>query len=280
MLKTRMMKVGQAEAVRLLERNTMNRHVRDSRVKQYASDMRSGLWRQTGDTIKITAKGDLLDGQHRLWAVIESGVPTEFLIVEGLDEEVMPAIDTGATRNLADVTRIAGYDNTATLATALRWLFWIDDSERTEELRSSMKGKHNKKPTSGALADYLNRNPDLTDRVAEIVEYKKALKLLGAGLATAVYVLAHRESPGKAVKFFQHLDSGVNLSTDSPVYQLRERMQMSPPRAATTERFCLALKAFRLFADNKPSQALRWQKSEGIPVVGGIEVFKPRKAKK
>src|SRR5690606_5321337 len=68
-------------AVRLLERNTLNRPLSDQHVKRIASQISAGKWRFNGDTIKLSECGDVLDGQHRLWAVIEAKKPVETLIV-------------------------------------------------------------------------------------------------------------------------------------------------------------------------------------------------------
>jgi predicted nucleic acid-binding Zn ribbon protein len=60
-------------AERWLGHNKVNRNLRNRRVDQFARDMRSGRWQLTGEAIKFGKSGNLIDGQHRLWAVIESG---------------------------------------------------------------------------------------------------------------------------------------------------------------------------------------------------------------
>jgi hypothetical protein len=102
-----------AEAI--LNNNRLNRPLREGRVEKYARDMAAGRWRMNAETIKLTREGDLLDGQHRMFAVIEavnlmpkgkSLPPIPMMVVEGLDAEVMPTIDTGAARTFADVLTI------------------------------------------------------------------------------------------------------------------------------------------------------------------------------
>jgi hypothetical protein len=273
----KLMKIGPAEALLFLEKNTMNRNVRDRRVKQYAHDMKEGLWRENGETIKRTRDGDLLDGQHRLWAIIESGVTLDMLVVDGLDPEVMPSIDTGASRSFSDVAKIGGYDHTGQLATCVRWLFWYSDPERADLIDSL--GKHSRRQTNSALADYLVQNPEISERVHEAQVFKRANRIIGAGTACAVYALAHSEDPIKAGQFFALLESGTNLTETSPVYHLRERLMSHTSVAMNrTERFALCLKAFRLFIDGEECKSLRWIKTEGIPVVGpGAPKTKRRK---
>ena len=74
-------------AFEMLEKNTRNRKVDEKRVRQYAKDMKSSRWALNGSTIVIAEDGTLLDGQHRLWAVIEANVPVQLLIVYNADRK-------------------------------------------------------------------------------------------------------------------------------------------------------------------------------------------------
>jgi hypothetical protein len=59
----------------------------------YAQQMRSGEWRFTGDTIKVNKSGGLMDGQHRLQAVIRSGWSGMQLVVTGIADSAAWAMD-------------------------------------------------------------------------------------------------------------------------------------------------------------------------------------------
>lgn len=76
------------------------RNVRWKTVDGYAKDMLEGRWKENGETIKFDKEGRLMDGQHRIWAVIKSGVPTEFLVVRGIENSAMDTIDVGLKRSL------------------------------------------------------------------------------------------------------------------------------------------------------------------------------------
>ena len=55
----------------MLEHNTHNRNLTESRAQAYARDMASGNWRYTGEGIKFGPDGTLLDGQTRLRAIVD-----------------------------------------------------------------------------------------------------------------------------------------------------------------------------------------------------------------
>lgn len=58
-------------ARQLLSNNKINRKIKPTIVERYAEQMEAGEWKFTGDTIKVDGEGMLLDGQHRLLAIIK-----------------------------------------------------------------------------------------------------------------------------------------------------------------------------------------------------------------
>lgn len=79
-----------------------NRRIIISRVLEYASDIKSGKWDSNiGDPIRISDTGYLLDGQHRLSAVVEAKRPVWFDVIYGLPEESFVRIDNGMKRQTA-----------------------------------------------------------------------------------------------------------------------------------------------------------------------------------
>lgn len=102
-----------------LERNTRNRRVVIARVKFYAAQMKAGEWKFTHQGIAFDELGDLVDGQHRLWAVIESGVSVKMMVTRGMKRENMIAIDGGRPRSTRDAMILLGHECSArSIATA------------------------------------------------------------------------------------------------------------------------------------------------------------------
>lgn len=100
--------VDRERALHYMESNEKNRKLRKDAVATYARDLRAGRWLVTTDSIKFDHTGRLIDGQHRLQAVIESGVPTWMLMARGLEPEVQGVLDTQARRSAADALRFLG----------------------------------------------------------------------------------------------------------------------------------------------------------------------------
>jgi hypothetical protein len=102
--------VTPAIAEEWLTRNTTNRKLREGVVEKYARDMLEGRWSRNPQPIIWYDDTKLADGQHRLWAVVISGVTVEFFVHWDVDREAGLNIDTGVGRDLVDNARISGYE--------------------------------------------------------------------------------------------------------------------------------------------------------------------------
>jgi hypothetical protein len=100
--------VTPAKAERWLNQNTVNRKLRNGVVEQYANDMTNNKWTRCIVPISFYEDGTIADGQHRLWAVVESKTSQKFFVMRGLNKEDGLNIDTGLNRTLVDNARISG----------------------------------------------------------------------------------------------------------------------------------------------------------------------------
>lgn len=107
----------------MLSFNTKNRSICRSEVQKHAREMREGRWMLNGQTVKFTgdsllALGRLLDGQHRLMAIVMSGVAVPMLVAYGVPEESYGTIDFGRRRTAGDILCANGEKNWIVLGPA------------------------------------------------------------------------------------------------------------------------------------------------------------------
>jgi hypothetical protein len=95
------------QAEKYLQFNTSNRNLRKSLVSQYARDMANGKWRLTHQGVAFNCDGTLLDGQHRLKAIVESGVTVQMLVARGVDSKHQLVMDDHAKRSAGDALTLA-----------------------------------------------------------------------------------------------------------------------------------------------------------------------------
>ena len=101
--------VTPGQAMNWLEHaNNHNRSLSDRTVQQYARDMKAGRWWLSHQGIAFDPRGNLIDGQHRLWAVVEAEVSVEMYVWFNIQPGVQMVTDVGRGRTLADNLRLGG----------------------------------------------------------------------------------------------------------------------------------------------------------------------------
>lgn len=85
-----------------------NRALRANAVKEYTATLLEGRWLVTHQGMGFNVDNVLVDGQHRLHAIVASGVSMTVYVQRGLPRDVFGAIDGGAKRNIKDLYTIAG----------------------------------------------------------------------------------------------------------------------------------------------------------------------------
>lgn len=94
-------------AAKILDsKNLSNRNINNDRISEYSEAMKAGEWQFNGDPIRFTSDGILSDGQHRLTAVVRSGLPQTFLVIENMEKETRLTLDAGKVRNGGDTLAI------------------------------------------------------------------------------------------------------------------------------------------------------------------------------
>lgn len=101
---TRIVTPTMAQSFLAMNRN--NRKVRKSHVNHLASQMKSGHFILTHQGIAFSSDGKLIDGQHRLKAIVQSNVSVPMMISYDVPEEAFPVVDGGVKRNVADRLRL------------------------------------------------------------------------------------------------------------------------------------------------------------------------------
>lgn len=143
-------------AKQFLTKNTNNRNVRVDAVRRYSSDMAAGNFALMPFGIAFLKDGTLADGQHRLLAIIDCGIPQEMMVAFDCEPEIVPLTDTGLVRKEHDRLKMAGFDwaNSESVA-LLRMMLWSRQEQRVM-----------------TTSDLQNR---LTDGVLEVMEFSRSI---------------------------------------------------------------------------------------------------------
>ncbi|WP_405583529.1 hypothetical protein [Streptomyces sp. NBC_01190] len=117
---SRIVKVTPALAETFLSRASVNRRLDMGRVRSLAGSILRKEWKLTHQGIAFDEAGVLLDGQHRLHAIIEANIPVEMFVFDGLSEDVFPVLDTGKRRSAADTLLSTGEKHLPLLSSTIR----------------------------------------------------------------------------------------------------------------------------------------------------------------
>jgi hypothetical protein len=90
----------------LKECNTHNRSLNDKKVLRFADFIKSGFWKHTHQGIAFSENNILIDGQHRLAAVVKANMPAIFDVTFGLPFDVQAVIDTEGGRTPTECLKL------------------------------------------------------------------------------------------------------------------------------------------------------------------------------
>lgn len=86
-----------------------NRKLSMQKVKMYANEMLTGEWSADSNMICFDTEGCLINGQHRLHAVIASDTVQTFVVATNMPTESARVFDQGKARNQVDRINISGF---------------------------------------------------------------------------------------------------------------------------------------------------------------------------
>lgn len=201
-------------AAQLLKKNNINRKIRERKVNRLVETIRSGQWKVNGESICIAEDGTLLNGQHRLTAVMVSKTPIVTLVARGLSKDVMPTIDIGNPRTAADHLRMAGFKgNHGALAAAVKICLSFDQKGQYGDKKIGMSPQE--------MFTYLKAERGLLKSQELFEGNANLMAILPPSATIATHFLFSQIDRDAANTFFHHLETGENLGKTSPILKLR-----------------------------------------------------------
>jgi hypothetical protein len=228
--------------------------------------MKDGCWLPNGESIIIGSGGEILDGQHRLLAVIESGKTIRTMIVYGGSPEHFHTYDSGRTRSASDALHMLGKKQTGLLAAAARVvLHWEHD-----QLSEGLAGNGPRLIASGMILEVLARHPGIENSTS-FGNAAGGSKVCRPSLITAAHYLAARDNKSKADEFFEQVVGGQHIGDGDPSFALRRRLIQlyggSANGRSVWETWALIVKSWNYFTAGKRRVELRIREGELLPTM-------------
>lgn len=208
----------------LLKRNTNNIPPSSHKIEQYSDDMKKGLWKYNGDSIRLNKSGILLDGQNRLLAAQSIGYSFVVDIVLGLEDQVFDTIDRGRVRNHGHMLfRELKYDMKPSTAQMLSYTIKkvLLHDHGYSQCAATHKIKGIKMDTKDkARIEYVKKNPIILEQMDYVLKNFDSYAVAPRSTILYVYHIGARFDVSYAQAFIGKAFGGENLVRDEPCWHL------------------------------------------------------------
>lgn len=190
-----------------------NRSTSNGTVNSYARDMKNRKWELSSATIAFDTDGDLMDGKHRILAVLQSNTAIDVIAVLGLKRNrIMETIDRGRPRTVAGALQAVDGEKHANVVAAIanRIAYLVEgDTVRL---------------TTG-LARYIIKL--YREEINSILENMIIVRYLTLTPVLAAFVIGAKVDMEKTIEFENKYFLGEGLVRDEPAYKLRNHLLTS-----------------------------------------------------
>jgi hypothetical protein len=248
-------------AAEIWNHNNTNRPFKRKTAVAYADLMRRGAWHFNGESIQIAIDGEVLNGQHRLWAIMTTGLPQWCMVVRGLPKAVFSTIDQGVKRTPGDVLSINGEKYAHSLAAALRVIFVIHCRQWKDM---------NEKVQPDQLLAMLAEFPETRRWLARYRNRRGLRQLFDSSLVGVATLFAKKFGDEVVDAFIEAVASGEGLSKGDPAYELRARgisNKAGSSRIAHDVMTAFMIKTMSAHIAGKRIGVLRMLPNEAMPLI-------------
>ena len=264
------MLITPALAAEWLGKNRNFRTLRAKKVLPLVEDIKNDNWHINGESIKLTLDGQLTDGQHRLTAVVKADKPI-ISLVTWTDDQM--AVDRGMARSFSQLLAAKGYTRAALSQATTRILYCVHHFQDVPLGLPTLTDDVSL--TYFESLDY----PILDICMGAALEASRVRVVPSAASYAAAMYLFYQVDPEAAQVFHTQLITGENLTANSPVLILRNRllwMYITRDRgSAVRARIVTALliKGWNAYITGRPIKLLKFLDTESFPpVMAGYEI--------
>jgi hypothetical protein len=251
-------------AKRLLDlTNTKNRPLGGNHSERLAKEIKGGDYGLTGDTIKFSASGVMLDGQHRMKGCAMGSAAMVSHTVYGLDDDIFDIIDQGKKRTAADVLSLCGVTHAPLVAAAISWVRNIRERRTGHTGGGRLTVRDIKEAATGPMRDIA----EWCNEAATVAEaYKQPPSLIAA-----VLFLIGKHSKPLATEFVQSWLYGPRTGRNKSFDMLQQRITtVRNQSGGSLNRFVNAAMVIQTFNNwhagfAATARALTWNKNMPFP---------------
>lgn len=256
-VKTRTVMISPKKAMELLYGNYDNRNLNDRHVEMLTKAIKTGHWMLNGESIIIDNEGRLLDGQHRLYAVIKSGVTVPMLIVEGIDVKSFITLNNLIKIRRGEDVLSSGSDGAPNAAKANALIkHVINWHNRSSHMNHAANRKGSFNQTNDVIYSIYQQIGDNVQQSIEDVKriIKQNGKYNAIYITTALFLLRQNEDSAQVDDFVNYIVEGGDYR-QSPATRLiptiKRRKENMPHGRYRCETIFMVLKSYELWTNGE-----------------------------
>lgn len=240
--------INPAKAERMLKGGATNRSISSGHSARQARAMIATEWRVSSQGIGVDYNGHVIDGQHRLRAIITTGVSIWIWVMRGLYPDTIRTIDDNRKRTFADDLKISGVEKYAGRAAFTNLVLRFEQAAskglnlgvaRTIALNRTEAARHLEECEGRQDLDHLlvmgrriNSRAGIPTSAASAAQYLALEhKVSGSGDESIIE------------EFFEKLSTGFNITARDPVGALLNsaRVRQSSGKSLDPTESCAAI---------------------------------------
>lgn len=249
-----------------------NRRFNPAKAERWRKLMAAGQWLETPEPIIFDTNGKILNGQHRLAAVVSSGVTIKFWVHPGASPRIFPALDSGDRRQAGEVIFPGQAKYAGLVAGGARVLSAVHTYHAERRIVGD-RGVYNRSMEVREVLAIVSAWPEL-ERYAPMVELCYRHARINKPMHLALAAMASRTAfEGALEPWFDGMAEGADLGTYDARRHLRNRYLKDAVLLGSSARrpkaWGLLAKAWNAYATGKEVRSLNWKASEGVVLLAG-----------
>ena len=205
----------------LENKNKKNRAIKPANLKRLITAIDNGEWIITNQGLAFDKDGNLLDGQHRLQAIVKTGKTLSIMVARNMDPKIFNCVDTGVARTAADGLSIHGVSSSSKhLAAGIKVYLLYKRYPRGSWTFATI-------PSHQEILEEYKENQELYDKITNDMNcYHRKFHFFNLSVGIPMYKLILEKNYCEEVysEFWTQFAEGTNLEIDNPILSFRNQM--------------------------------------------------------
>ena len=259
-------------ATEWLTHNTSNRPLSKGTVQQLAARIQRGEWQLTHQGIAFDEDGVLIDGQHRLAAIVKADIAVPLTVTYDVPRTAFTVMDTGRKRTGRDTLALVGEANATHLAAALRGLhLYLHVPNSAWSGGSSVT-------SNDQLLVMLGKHPGIRDALQHGIALNRACRITVTAATIGWYITTDARPDIDQSSWLEGIVTGALLESGDPRLTLRNTMlslasgKAHRRRDDSREHLLYYLKSWNAWVEGRSMKLLRRSPNETMPKISNHAV--------